>query len=423
MGRLDAFTAFTLLALAAAPAGAAEPTRVPSIDEPNGHFELSAAFDYTQRGGLISRQVEQSESGFVTSRLQRQLRFTETTSAVQVRAAAALWEDLALSVEWPFVISSQTGWKLASGVAGAADAITGERYQVGGAACGGACPLFPTKRTVHHASGLGDLKVGLDWGATSDRRDDTRPFWLVGGSVTFPTAKLYDPAAGRDAASWLLPPDSYGSASKLGLGQKVIRYELHTAVSRKVGTAEPYLRVHLTGLQKTSATPSNCDHIDELIAAHQAIAGADLLCKSSPDTWGAKLPWLAGVAFGAELVLDEDRLAGHRVALDLRASVDYTSRARWFNELTDATGKLMATEAYLTGMARVRLLYKATDYLSVVGAVGYGYTTPHDLSGEDPGGSTVSNPNFDWRTDAPGRRFRYSEATTIDASATLVLSY
>ena len=111
------------------------------------------------------------------------------------------------------------------------------------------------------------------------------------------------------------------------------------------------------------------------------------------------------------------------MALDLRATVDYTSRARWFNELTDATGKLMSTGAYLTGTARVRLLYRATDYLSVLGSVAYGYTTPHDLSGEAPGSSTAPNPNFDWRTDAPGRRFRLSEATTLDVSATLVLSY
>jgi len=420
MGRLNAFTAFTLLALAAAPAGAAEATRVPSIDEPNGHFELTAGLDYLRRGGSISRELPVAEGGYTVSRLRHQLRFSETTTSVQVRAAAALWEDLGITLELPFVLGSQTGWKLDAGVG---DSISTNTAAVDGAACASPpCPLFPVKRTVHHGSGLGDLKIGLDWGAMSDRRDDTRPFWLVGLSVTFPTSKLYDPGADR-TAEWNLPDAAYGSSSKLGLGRKVIQYELHTALSRRVGTAQPYLRVQVTGLQKTSSTVSNCDHMAELAAAGRAVTGAVAACQAAPSTWGARLPWLAGVALGTELVLDEDRLAGHRVALDVQASVDYTSRARWYNELSDATGKLMATQAYLSAMARVRLLYKATDYLSVIGSVGYGYTTPHDLSGEDPGGATVTNPNYDWRFDAPGRRFRFTEATTLDLSAAVLLQY
>ena len=344
---------------------------------------------------------------------------------MQVRAAAALWEDLGISFELPFVLGSQTGWKLDAGVSGGSDSITNETVRADGTTTA-PYALFPVKRTVHHASGLGDLKVGLDWGAMSDRRDDTRPFWLVGLSVTFPTAKLWDPGADRDPATWELPAATYGSSSKAGLGRKMIQYDLHTALSRRVGTAEPYLKVHLTGLQKTSSTVSNCDHMAELAAADRtAMSDADAVaaCQSDSSRWGARLPWLAGVALGTELVLDEDRLAGHRVALDVQASVDYTSRARWYNELSDATGKLMATEAYLTAMARVRLHYKATDYLSIIGSVGYGYTTPHDLSGEDPGGATVTNPNYDWRFDAPGRRFRFTEATTLDLSAALLLQY
>jgi hypothetical protein len=311
------------------------------------------------------------------------------------------------------------------GGAGLPDTIAGNTIRPDGTACASSCPIFSSKDTVHHAGGFGDLRIGVDWGAMSDRRDDTRPFWLVGLEVSLPTAKLYDPGAGRSMQSnvWRLPPDTYSSSSKAGLGQKVIRYDLHTALSRRVGVAEPYLRLHLTGLQKTSATPSNCDHMQDLVDAGQAIPGAVALCQADPARWGARLPWLGGFTVGSEFVFDEDRLAGRRVAFDLRLSVDYTSRARWTNELSDATGKLMATEAHLTALARLGFLYRATEYLSLLAAVSYGYTTPHDLSGEDPGGDTVKNPNFDWRVDAPGRRFRFSEATTLDVTASLMAQF
>jgi hypothetical protein len=35
----------------------------------------------------------------------------------------------------------------------------------------------------------------------------------------------------------------------------------------------------------------------------------------------------------------------------------------------------------------------------------------------------VTNPNFDWRYDAPGRRFRISEASTFDLAVTGIIYF
>ena len=52
----------------------------------------------------------------------------------------------------------------------------------------------------------GDLKAGLAWGIFSDVKDDTKPFWLVGFDITFPTSTLYDPWAGRVQSNNYLSP-------------------------------------------------------------------------------------------------------------------------------------------------------------------------------------------------------------------------
>jgi hypothetical protein len=429
MGRLDAWIALTLLALAA-PAGAAELTRVPSASP--FELDLSVSWVRTQRSGSIARESAAAAVAgqpFPVVGDLRQLRFAETTNTLVARAAVGLWEDLGLTVEVPYLLGKESGWRLGSGVGAVAelpDTIGTNALRPDGTACAGACAIFPTANTVYHGASLGDVRVGLDWGIFSDKRDDTKPFWLVGVEVTFPTAKLYDPGANR-TANWVLPTSYYTTSSTAPAGEKLLRYDLHTTLSRRIGRLDPYFKAHVTLLQKSSGTPSNCDHAADLVAPDptQALPDMVTLCQGNADRWGARLPWLAGLTFGVELVPYEDRAAGQKLAFDFRLSGDYTSSARWLNELSDATGKLMATEAHATGTARIGFVFRASENVSVQGAASYGYTTPHFLSGEDPGlsGGAVTNPNYDWRYDAPGRRFRISESTTFEIVAAGVILF
>jgi hypothetical protein len=433
MGRPNASIALTLLALAA-PAGAAELTRVPSSGEPNNPFDLdlSVAWVRTQRAGSISRELADATAvgqAFPTVRDLRQLRWSETTNTLVPRLAVGLWEDLGLSFELPYLLGRDSTWRPTAGLGSASlpDTIGGNTVTPDGGPCGGACAIFdPSETTVFHGGSLGDLKVGLDWGILSDKRDDTKPFWLIGVEVTFPTGKLWDPGANR-TVNWTLPSSELTTSSTAPIGEKVFKYDFHTALSRRIGRIDPYFKAHLTLMQKSSATLSNCDHAAALVAASPSQGLSDMvaLCQADPAHWGAQPPWLAGLTFGVELVPYEDRPAGQKVAFDLRLSADYTSSARWYNELSDATGKLLATEAYLTGTARLGAIFRASRYLAVQAAVAYGWASPHDLSGERQGGSgtTVTNPNFDWRYDAPGRRFRVSQATTFDLTVSGIVQF
>jgi len=300
MGRLIAvITAFTLL-IPAAPAAAAELTRVASSGDKDNPFDLdlSVRWERSQRRATITREFVDPAGGaadpFATVKELDQLRFSETTNVLVPRLAVGLWQDLELHAELPYVLSQESSWRLSSGVGTAVDqpnTIGDNGLTPDGLACPVApCPLFTTAgtQTIFKGGTTGDLKVGLTWGVFSERRDDTKPTWVVGLDVTFPTAKLYDPAAGRDLQFWDSP---YTISTTTGpVGQKVWRYGLHTALSRHMGPIDPYFRVGVTFLQKSSGTYSNCDHAGAMVTAGQARADMVARCAADPTGLGARDP-------------------------------------------------------------------------------------------------------------------------------------
>lgn len=432
MGRLIAVcTAITLLVPAAA--GAAELTRVASSSDPSDPFDLdlSVRWERTQRSASIDREyAEAGPSGFATVRQLPQLRWKEITNLLVSRVAVGLWQDLELSAELPYYLSQESSWRLARGVGTdptLPNTIDDNPIGPDGAPCAGPCPIFDTAgdQKVFQGGKLGDLKVGLAWAPFSQVRDDTKPTWVLGFAVTFPTAELYDPAADRDANYWTSP---YAVSDSVGpVGQKVWRYELQTTLSRRIGPVEPYFRASATFLQRSSGTYSNCDHAAELVnqagaTGPQARPDMAARCAEDPSRWGARPPRYAGFTFGAELVPYEDAAASQKIAFDLRASADYASRARWYNELTHATGKLLSTGASLTLTGRLGLLLRASEYLTIQAAGTFAWVSAHQLTGEDLD-SADANPNFDWRYDAPGRRFRASEQTALGFDVSGMLSF
>ncbi len=149
------------------------------------------------------------------------------------------------------------------------------------------------------------------------------------------------------------------------------------------------------------------------------------------DDAGARLPWVAGLTVGTELIPWEDDAAQQRVAIDVRLFGDYTSSQRFYNELTDASGRIHETSDYLTLGGFFGFYVRASNYVSLHATASIATNTAHWLSGEAtgrdgswaavganglPADPTQMNPNFDWRYDAPGRRFRISEVAVFQLS-------
>jgi hypothetical protein len=138
------------------------------------------------------------------------------------------------------------------------------------------------------------------------------------------------------------------------------------------------------------------------------------------------------VALGAEFIPYEHRGSGQKFTVELRAGGEYVTAARWYNELTPATGRLLASEAYLAGSGLLGMSLRASRYV-LLGVQGtFQYQASHFITGEAQGrisneivapNGADQNPNFDWRWDLPGRRFRLQDSFGYTVAASALLTF
>jgi hypothetical protein len=435
MGRLSAVVTAASLLVLAAPTRAAELTHVATAAEPDSAFnlDLSLRWERTQKRATITRERATASTPFARVDDVAELSYGEITNVIIPRVAAGLYQDVELHLELPYTLGQEVSWKYAGGINLIGEsAVSTPGVDANGNACS-TCPLFPAQvrdTTVYHGGVVGDLKVGLAWGIFSDRKDDTKPFWLVGLDVTFPTAALYDPWAGRTLTAGTYPSPYMLPTHLAGVGQKIWKFDLQTALSKRMGPIDPYFKAHLTLPRRSSSTYSNCDHVSEPTGPAAgvgitSVTAANCALPQWKDSAAAVLPWNTGLLFGVELIPLEDKVEGQRLVIDLRATAEYTSAGRWYNELTDATGKLLHTGSTMQLGGLVSFLFRASKRVAVQGQAAYAWETPHLLTGEPLGvaGSVEQNPNFDWRWDAPGRRFRIASAGVLSLQVSGLLSF
>ncbi len=444
MGRLRSPGALVAALVAAGPALGAEITHVSSSGEPDKPFDLTLAvrWERAYRQGSVTREFGENASQPPTGVIRDapELKYSQVSNRIVSRLAVGLWRDLELRAELPYVLSDETTWK---NDAGSLSGIALNSLDPDGVSCaalpggtpGCTLPMFPTDATHYAGGALGDLRMGIAWAVLNERKETWVPTWVVSLDITAPTASRFDPAAGRlTAASWTAAP-SFASGGKSKVGRKIWIYDLATALSRRVGAAEPYLKAHLAIPQRSSSTYSNCEHAAELAAMGPAQMSSVAVANCALPAWKsealARPPLVYGVIFGTELVPYDDRASGQRFAFDLRVGADYVGRARWYNELTPAAGKLLATEPYLSLTGMLALDLRASRYVTLRAQGTFQHDVAHFLSGE-PQGNVMNeigvsggdvNPNFDWRYDLPGRRFRLSEVVAYTVTVSGAISF
>lgn len=434
--------------LPAGPAAAAEISRVASSGEPDSAFELDVGvrWDRSQERATITRERADATPGSRGAPADPDiLRYTRTRNAIVPRVTVGLARDLELHAELPYVLEDDQTYRYGSryektngGVPSTIDQNSIDPNGLGTTCNGGACPLFnatPHAR-VYHGGRAGDLRVGLAWAVFNDRKDSTKPTWVLGMDVTAPTAAAYDPAKGR-SATWSSP---YGVPAKPGpFGERIWKWDVYTVLSRRMGVFDPYVKAHYTAMIESASTYSNCSAAREPATSTQFNTRARENCDAWGSEAGARLPWVAGLTFGTEIVPYEDAAEGQKLALDFRLRGDYTAPHRFFNELTDASGKIHQTEGYLEMGGLAGVYISASRYVQFQLTAALSTRTAHWLTGEPLGrnGSTpavnpatgetadptLMNPNYDARYDAPGRRFRISEVAIFDISIAGVLRF
>lgn len=419
-----------LCAVFASTAFGAEITQVASSFEPNDPFgmRIDLGFERTQQRGKIVREWYQlSEIQEVT-----ELRFTSYDARMNVDLHVGLWQDVEFHFGLPFVFLRDSFWGFAAGTDESNTTIyrncQGPNGQLLGATEGCPAPgsgtgrLFAVDETARSfRGGLGDLTFGLAYAPFNQKKDDTKPTWVVGIDYSAPTASRLEPA---------LPTaeDSRGN-----LGDRVHRYKFYTAISKRIGSIDPYFKVHYTLPYKGPGWYSNCDQ------RGTGTLGRPENCDL--ENWGraatgVQPPHVGGIVFGTEFVPFEVPAKFQKFAIDLRAMATYVSEGRTYNELSDLLKKLLYTSDYLQLGGQLGIHAQAAEFISLSVTASLQYNTEHTLTAEQVGKDLNGNgqvdistepeeinPNFDWRVDRVGRRFRVGETSIFTLQATASFNF
>lgn len=412
-------------------ASAADITRIASSFEDDDPFDLfiDVGFERTQTRAKIVREqapfaIPEGEPAPETINEANEVWYKGVDSRLNLRLAFGVWQDLEFSFALPIVFQQNERWDYVSGTDAGNSTITNNCINADGSAIPGCLagtspgrPLFGVPQESFRG-GLGNMHFGLAYAFFNQEKDNTKPTWIVGLDYEAPTAKQRDPSVDTT------DPDNRGN-----VGDRVHKYQLYTAFSRRMGVADPYFRASYTIPVRGPKFYSNCDQRN----ADPPNLGAPQNCLT--NGWdrketGIKSPTLASMVFGVELIPHDDKKKMQKFALDLRAIGNYVGEGRYYNELSSALRKLLTSEDYFQVGGMVGATARAGETFSIRASATYLYNTDHLLTSETigrdddesgsvdvlgPDGEVTSevNPNFDWRYDVAGRRFRATESSTF----------
>ncbi len=422
---------FLLVAVSSLSFGA-ELTRVASSFEEGDPFGLflMATFDRQQEWANITRENYQSNDLVDVT----ELKYQKIQTSLGIDAHIGIYKDLEIHVGVPIVFQQDRNWQYASGT-DATNSTINHNYTCspnGQTTCGapgsGTGVLFPgdfdpNKGGVNsYRAGLGDVSFGFAWNAFVQKKDPSKPTWTLRFDYTAPTATVLDPS------------QQTSTSSRGGIGDKVHKYTFSTAVSKRLGKyLEPYFGLSYTLPWRGPGFYSNCNNPDPTKLSHPENCGGDGWKRA--DT-GIQPQHTGGATFGLEVTAFEDVAKHARFGFDLRGWFNYVSEGRVYNEMSDLFGKLLYTSDYGQVGAQLGLTGSAAEFISFRAYASLAYNTEHFLTNEDIGkdlnGNNLIdittapqevNPNYDYRVDRVGRRFRIEQQYVFRIQATVSFNF
>lgn len=432
MFRLRAVLAALLLGAPLA-APAAEITRIASSFDEEDPFDLAldVAFERTQSRTKLLREQLSFSGGERTEVTELWHKGTDTR--LNIDLAIGLYKDLEFTFGLPLILQQNDFYGFVSGTNEGNSTIINNCLNPDGSVIPG-CSSNPSLArslftinpggTTSKRGGLGNMRFGLAYAFFNQSRDDTKPMWIVGMDYEAPTAQQRDPSL-----------DNTETGERGNVGDRVHKYTFYTSFSRKVGVADPYFRVHYTVPVAGPGIYSNCFNQDNT----PLTLGTPGNCFTGPwdrKETGIKAPHVAGFLFGTEFTAFTDKTKGQRFALDLRTIGTYVSEGRYYNELSAALRKLLATQDYFQVGGQVGATASAGEAFTLRASGTFLYNTDHTLTNEEIGKDLNNNgvvdvterpeelnPNFDFRTDLVSRRFRATESTTFRLELSAAFSF
>ena len=437
MFRLRAVLA-TLLLGAPFTASAAEITRIASSFDEDDPFDLfvDVGFTRTQHRSKIVREQVAPGGGRVDA---NELWFRGVDSRLNIDLAIGLYRDLQFTFSLPLILQQNDNYVFVAGTTEENSTIVHNCINPDGSLINPNClstgagerGLFTVGSGVtSRRGGLGNMRFGLAYAFFNQKTDPSKPDWVVGIDYEAPTAAQRDPSV----------DNTLEDSERGNVGDRVHKYTFYTALSRRIGVADPYFKAYYTLPVAGPGIYSNCFNRTPNTAGgfESPTLGRPNNCFTGPwnrKETGIQAPHMAGFVTGSEFLAFNDRTKGQQLALDVRALGNYVTRGRYYNELSSVMGKLLATQDYFQVGGMLGVTASAGQAFKLRASGTFLYNTDHTLTDEvigkdinGNGGVDVEtdpselNPNFDFRTDLVSRRFRATEGKQLrlDVMATFM---
>jgi hypothetical protein len=325
--------ALVLVAVAAtagvpARAGAAEITDVASaFDEDNPFdFRFRVNYAHTEKRAQIKREFQGLSTTQSQAELLKDLVYSQQRDQLNLRAEFGIFQDLMLHVELPIILNESAEWGFDQSAGSgcrfppdsAPNCVNGDNSSTvrdgivppmgydathNGASLPSGSTLFRgAQRGAAHGSGLDGFDTfnfGLTWAPVSQKRDDTKPTWILAlePQISIGNIKQFDRAR----------PNANHAVS-----EGVHRIVAKTAISHRWRWVDPYIGFWYL----------------------YPIARGDSLYRDYGPSQKLKTPMQqAGTVFGLELVPFERPRDGHKVSIDLRGRIEGHFSGRGYSEL------------------------------------------------------------------------------------------
>lgn len=354
-----------------------------------------------------------------------ELRYTRNTYTYRLRGQAGLYQDVALTFGWSYVMGETTKFGYAPGVTAATSTVDNSDPAIG-------TNFRHDFQSTH--KGSGDIELGLRAAVLSDERDASKPMWVLAFNWAAPwTSKTYNPAT----------PATQAKPGSIGDGMH--HFTFSTALSKRLGDY---------GGIDTNPNANRRGYVDPYIelAYVVPVASGSALAANAKGPFAKSPSQQVKLNTGFEVVPFEDLRNDRKLSIDFGLRTTYFTAGRNYSELSDSLGRLTYTEDYFYLGGVIGVYAQIASFVRLKFNVTLGYKTSHLLTGEkagqdrnsdsrvtdpadDPTSVDVANPYYCGPTqaatcanagqpyDVVGMRFRDAEHVLFGASASLMLTF
>jgi hypothetical protein len=412
---------------------------------------LLVTFKQSWKSANIRRETSIAQPGLAggafTAQNENVASYSQSLTQLEVGGDVGIWHDFAFSVRLPLVLADSRELSDLDGSSRNPQRLQDPNGQ----------QLFSVPFKSPTRSGVDQINLGLNYAIFNQRRDDSKPTWVLGAEARFALGERLHACNDNAQIKCPQPNNPFGASRDPGVSRGMNTFVFSSIFSRRIGYIEPYTGLNfLVDVPQANSDFGATDDVHGTLLSHPPLVGK--------FTVGMEVyPW-------------EQREDFKRVVLDFKVRAGYHSPGRDYSELFDALGSSQAAtlrnpnpggykagpdgftsvadpskgKVYFTGITDQQafgeiggsagVTWQISEYTKFTAGLGLTHLQSHLITSADAcnpdfksegsgasgpcrtgaatagGGSAtgIPNPNHRQVIDLPGRRFSVDDTSIVD---------